>query len=98
MGLAPTRELAGEIVDRLGPAGLKMSWALSGCPNCCAQPQLAAAGIIVSRLVGGKDGGKEPRFDLYRRTGPDLGTKVREQLTFNELTALLRQDVFDLTP
>jgi sulfite reductase beta subunit-like hemoprotein len=73
----------------MSPAARELTWAISGCPNSCSQPQLAAAGISVARLVAGEDGVKSPRFDLYRRTGAGLGTKVREQLTFDELTELV---------
>jgi sulfite reductase (ferredoxin) len=90
MGLAPTRDLAAELVDLLGPQGMKLGWALSGCPNCCAQPQLAEVGIAVSRLVN-LEGERTPRFDLYRRTGAGLGEKVQEQLTFAELAEQVRQ-------
>jgi len=64
-GLAPTRDLAAEIIALLGPQGMKLGWAVSGCHNCCAQPQLADVGIAVSRLVN-EDGERTPRFDLYR--------------------------------
>jgi len=90
MGLAPTRDLAAELLELLGPAGLKLGWALSGCPNCCAQPQLAEAGIVVSRLVN-LEGERTPRFDLYRRAGAGFGEKVQEQLTFAELSEQVRQ-------
>jgi len=70
-GLTPTRDLAGEIVAQLGPKGMKLGWAISGCPNCCAQPQLADVGIAVSRLVN-EAGERTPRFDLYR--GESNGT------------------------
>ena len=89
MGLAPTREVAAALLDAMNPAARELSWAISGCPNSCSQPQLAAAGIAVARLVAGEDGVKSPRFDLYRRTGAGLGTKVREQLTLDELTTLV---------
>jgi sulfite reductase beta subunit-like hemoprotein len=89
MGLAPTREIAAALLDAMSPAARELVWALSGCPNSCSQPQLAAAGIFVSRLAAGEDGVKSPRFDLHRRTGAGLGTKVREQLTLDELTALV---------
>lgn len=90
-GLAPTRDIAAALVDCLGAAGMKLGWALSGCPNSCSQPQLAAAGIVASKLVAAEDGSKVPRFDLYRRTGAGLGEKVLEQLTLEELTELARQ-------
>jgi ferredoxin-nitrite reductase len=66
MGLAPTRDLAGELVALFGPGGMKMGWAISGCPNSCTQPQLADIGIVAARLVN-EEGERTPRFDLYRR-------------------------------
>jgi ferredoxin-nitrite reductase len=89
MGLAPTREIAADLVGLMGAAARKLGWAISGCPNSCSQPQLAAAGIVVSRLVDGENGEKEPRFDLYRRRGAGLGEKEREQLTGEELAELV---------
>jgi len=91
MGLAATRDLAGELIQEMNPAAKRQAWAISGCPNSCTQPQLATAGIVVSKLVAAEDGGKTPRFDLYRRSGPGLGEKAGEQLTFAELTKLVRE-------
>jgi ferredoxin-nitrite reductase len=85
VGLGPTREIAATLLEKLGPAGRKLTWAISGCPNSCAQPQLADAGIIISRLAAGEDGGKAPLFDLYRREGAGLGEKKQERLTLDEL-------------
>jgi len=87
VGLAPTRDIAASLVESMSPAGLKLQWAVSGCPNSCAQPQLADAGVIVSRLQTGESGEKEPLFDLYRRSGPEFGEKVAERLTLAELLA-----------
>ena len=83
VGLGATREIATELVEKLGPAGLKLTWAISGCPNSCAQPQLADAGIIVSRLQPGE--AKAPLFDLYRRSGDGFGERTAERLTLAEL-------------
>lgn len=91
MGLAATRDVAGALIAAMNPAAKGFDWALSGCANSCSQPQLAAAGIFVSKLVSGEDGSKTPRFDLYRRRGAGLGEKVREQLTFEELAELVRE-------
>jgi len=87
VGLAPTRDIAASLVESMSPAGLKLQWAISGCHNSCAQPQLADAGVIVSRLQSGESGEKEPLFDLYRRSGPEFGEKVAERLTLAELLA-----------
>jgi len=89
-GLAATRDVARAVMDALGPEGAKLTWALSGCPNSCTQPQLADAGIAVSRLAAVADGGKEPLFDLYRRSSGGLGQRVREHLTIEELLEAVR--------
>ena len=91
MGLAATRDVAGSLIAAMNSTAKGFVWALSGCPNSCTQPQLASAGIVVSKLVLTEDGGKTPRFDLYRRCGAGLGEKVREQLTLEELTELVQQ-------
>lgn len=85
MGLAPTRDLARELSARLGDRLDHVSIAISGCPNSCAQPQLADYGIIASKLPKGEDGVREPRFDLCRRIDDGLGQKIEEQLTSAEL-------------
>ncbi len=89
-GLAPTRDVAKAVMDVLGPEGAKLTWAISGCHNSCTQPQLADAGIAVSRLAVTADGDKEPRFDLYRRTAGGLGNRVGEQLTQEALLEAVR--------
>jgi ferredoxin-nitrite reductase len=84
-GLAATRDLAAEIVELLGPAGMKKSWALSGCHNCCTRPQLADVGIFASRLVTG-EGEREPRFDLLRGDGSgSFALTTAQGLTREEL-------------
>lgn len=91
MGLAPTRDLARSILAALGPAAATLDYALSGCPNSCSQPQLAAVGIVTARLATGDDGRRVPRFDLYRRTDGGLGRRVAEQLSLAELVTELRR-------
>jgi ferredoxin-nitrite reductase len=90
MGLAPTRDIATELIKVMGPQGEKLGWAISGCPNSCVQPQLAEVGITASRLVNVEEE-RSPRFDLYRRTGTGLGGKMQEQLTFDELAEQVRR-------
>lgn len=85
MGLAPTRDLARQLLATLGPEGQALSWAISGCPNGCAQPQLAEAGILVSKTVKDASGERRPRFTLLRRTGEGLGTAVGTDLGLAEL-------------
>ena len=90
-GLAPTRDVARAVMDSLGPEGAKLTWAVSGCPNSCTQPQLADVGIVTSRLVTTEGEQKEPRFDLYRRTKAGLGQKSGEMLTLEELLETVRR-------
>jgi sulfite reductase beta subunit-like hemoprotein len=87
LGLAPTREVAKEVIAALGEQGRSLAWAISGCPNSCAQPQLAEAGIIAVKSVREEDGARRPLFDLYRREGEELGRAVRHGL---DLAGLLQ--------
>ncbi len=87
MGLSATRDIARQLLQGFDGHQQQLSWAISGCPNSCSQPQLAAVGIVTSKLVKDQDGGRQPRFDLYRRNAEGLGTKVAEELTFSQLTA-----------
>jgi sulfite reductase (ferredoxin) len=86
MGLAATRDIAGALLDAMGPVALGFSWAISGCPNCCAQPQLSQAGVVVSRLVKEPEGEERtPRFDLYRAGQAPFAEPVQQGLTQEEL-------------
>lgn len=89
MGLAATRETAQQLLEQMSDAGRTLSWAISGCPNSCSQPQLADIGIIAARLAADKDGHKTPRFDVYRRSGPGFGQKIRDNLSSTELITSL---------
>ena len=90
MGLCATRDLAARIERDLGQLPPGKTLAISGCPNSCAQPQLAEFGIIASRLV--RDGEERyPRFDLYRRQGNGLGEPVATGLDEESLIAELRK-------
>jgi sulfite reductase beta subunit-like hemoprotein len=91
MGLAPTRDVASRVIATLGPAGRTLTWAVSGCPNSCPQPQLAAVGIMTSKLVKGDDGSRTPRFDLYRRSGDGLGEAVAVGLELEEMLTEVRK-------
>ena len=73
LGLAPTRDVAAEIISAMDEAGEAMSWAIAGCPNSCSQPQLADVGIVTAKLIKEENGDRTPRFDLYRRSGTELG-------------------------
>ena len=79
-GLAPTREVAEAVLQQMGPEARRLAWAISGCPNCCAQPQLAQAGIVASRLVN-DPGGRAPRFDLLRPGTEAFAAPVQQGLT-----------------
>jgi ferredoxin-nitrite reductase len=85
MGLTATRDVARELLAHIGALGQKLSWALSGCPNSCTQPQLADVGIVTAALVKGEEGERTPRFDLYRLGDGGLGTAVERSLTLEEL-------------
>ena len=88
-GLAPTREVAGQLLDAMGPVAQGLSWAISGCPNCCAQPQLSQAGVVASRLVSDPEG-RAPRYDLYRAgTGP-FAEPVQQGLTLDALVEAVK--------
>ena len=90
VGLSPTRDVARSIIDAMGPSARTRTWALSGCPNSCTQPQLADAGIVSSNLVKDEDGGRTPRFDIYRLSGEGLGTAIKRSLTLDELCSIVR--------
>ena len=91
MGLTATRDVAHGLLAQIGARGQKLSWALSGCPNSCTQPQLADVGIVSSTLVKGEDGERTPRFDLYRLGSAGLGTAVERSLTLDELSGKVRE-------
>ncbi len=90
MGLVATRDLARELQAHIGADGQTMSWAISGCPNSCTQPQLAEVGIVTSALVKGENGERTPRFDLYRLGDGGLGTAVESSLTLEQLHSTVR--------
>jgi sulfite reductase (ferredoxin) len=88
-GLAPTRDVAATLWQQMGPSAQQLTWAISGCPNSCAQPQLADVGIVSSRLVNEGDG-PAPRFDLYRPGSAPLAEAVQQGLTLEELLQAAR--------
>jgi ferredoxin-nitrite reductase len=85
MGLTATRDVAHEIQAYIGECGRTLSWAVSGCPNSCTQPQLADVGIVSASLVKNDQGGRTPLFDLYRLGDEGLGMAVERSLTMAEL-------------
>jgi sulfite reductase (ferredoxin) len=88
-GLAPTREVADLVLQQMGPAAQQLSWAISGCSNCCAQPQLAQAGIVSSRTAS-DPAGRTPRFDLYRAGAGPFAQPVQQGLTLDALLEAVR--------
>jgi ferredoxin-nitrite reductase len=91
MGLTATRDVARELLRHIGVEGQKLSWAISGCPNSCTQPQLADVGIVSSALVKGDDGERTPRFDLYRLGAEGLGTALKRAMTLEELCGRVQE-------
>lgn len=90
VGLSPTRDIARRIIDSMGPSAQALTWALSGCPNSCTQPQLADVGIVSSNLVKDEDGGRTPRFDVYRLSGEGFGTTIERSLRLDELCNIVQ--------
>jgi sulfite reductase beta subunit-like hemoprotein len=91
MGLTATRDLAKTLIDAMPEEAKGLVWALSGCGNSCTQPHLADVGIVSVKLVASEQGGKEPRFDLYRRNGTGFGEKLCKELTIGELVEEIRR-------
>jgi len=89
MGIAPTREVADLVLQQMGAEAQQLAWAISGCANSCAQPQLAQAGIVASRLVN-EPGGRTPRFDLYRAGSAPFADLALQGLTLDELLEAVR--------
>jgi sulfite reductase beta subunit-like hemoprotein len=85
LGLAPTRDVARAIAGTLDEGGKRFDWAISGCPNSCAQPQLAAVGIIAVKSLKDAAGERHPLFDLYRRQEAGFGRLLRRGLNLTEL-------------
>ncbi len=79
MGLSATRDLAKRLRQHFTCRLNGHELAISGCPNSCAQPQLADIGIIACKRGAGEH--DRCRYDIYRRTNEELGIKVGESLT-----------------
>jgi sulfite reductase (ferredoxin) len=89
-GLSATRDVSEALLERMSPSAQKLVWAISGCPNSCAQPQLAEVGIISSRAT--KEGEElVPRFDLYRPGSAPLAHAVQQGLTLEELLEVVKE-------
>jgi ferredoxin-nitrite reductase len=91
VGLSPTRDIARELIDSMGEDTKALTWAISGCPNSCTQPQLADVGIITSGLVKDDNGERTPRFDICRLAKEGLGAVVEHYLTLEELCNEVRR-------
>lgn len=89
MGLALTRDISQALTGSMGPAARALTWALSGCPNSCTQPQLADAGIVIAGARSADGGERTPYFDVYRPDGAGLNRRVAQGLGLDELTALI---------
>ena len=87
MGLAPTRVVARKVLEHLPAEAVGLTFAISGCPNSCSQPQLADVGIVTTALRTSGDGERTPRFALFRRSGESFGTTISTDLTEEELLA-----------
>jgi len=85
-GLVATRDLLGQLDKVLGVQGRTRSWAISGCPNGCSQPQLADYGIVGTRKA---IKGQEARYDLLQRDGKGFGQLLQTGLSHAELLAVL---------
>ena len=91
MGLAPTRDVARQVITALEQVAGAARWAISGCHNSCAQPQIADYGIVAASLAKVDDGSRSPRFDLYSRSGlPELGSPVALNLSLAELLEVVK--------
>lgn len=91
VGLSPTRDVSRAVIDSIGVSARGLTWAISGCPNSCTQPQLADVGIVSASLVKSEDGQRTPRFDLYRSNGDGFGTVQARSLTLDELCGRVRE-------
>jgi ferredoxin-nitrite reductase len=91
VGLSPTRDIALALMNSMGSTARSLTWAISGCPNSCTQPQLADIGIVSSSLAKDESGERSPRFDIYRLGSAELGTVVEQVLTLNELYSKVRE-------
>ena len=98
LGLSPTRDIAREILSAMGEAGERLTWAISGCPNSCSQPQLAEVGIITVKLAATEGGERRPLFDLYHRREEPFGEPVRRGATREELLVAIAANVPDCHP
>jgi len=91
MGLSATRDVARAAIDAMTPALRTKTWALSGCPNSCTQPQLTDFGIISSSLPKNEDGERIPRFDLLQGGTGSFSEVIACDLPLTELLTRISQ-------
>lgn len=91
MGLSATRDVARAVIDAMPPALRTKSWALSGCPNSCTQPQLTDFGIISSSLPKNEDGERTPHFDLLQGGSDSFSEVIARDLPLTELLTRISQ-------
>lgn len=87
-GLVPTRDLFRQLDEVLGTKGRAQSWAVSGCPNGCSQPQLADYAVIGVRKATEK---QEARFNLLHRDGEGFGQLLHSELSEAEMLTRLAE-------
>lgn len=91
VGLSPTRDVARILIDSMGTNVKGLTWAISGCPNSCTQPQLADVGIVSASLIKAENGERVPCFDLYRSGDAEFGSVVARSLTLDELCERVKE-------
>ncbi|TFG88120.1 MAG: nitrite/sulfite reductase, partial [Gemmatimonadales bacterium] len=89
MGLSATRDLAREALAAMSDQAAGLSWAISGCPNACSQPQLADIGIITRKRQRDAAGTLQPRFELLRRSDSGFATTITDDLDQSALLAAI---------
>jgi len=90
MGLAPTRDAARDVLAAMGPTARALGWAISGCPNGCAQPHLADVGLLCTRLPKDPAGERRPLYDVLRREGDGFGQTVLHQVPLDAVLDAVR--------
>ena len=90
MGLAATRDVARQVIEALGENGRSCTWAISGCPNSCSQPQLADFGIVTRKVSRQENGSPLPVFEIWRRSGEGIGECLAKDLQLADLITAVR--------
>lgn len=82
--LCETGGLAVRLEGLLKATGAK-SAAISGCPNSCAQPQLAEVGIICTKRIKTGDGAHRNHFKLLVGAGEAFAQPLGEDMTEEDI-------------